>query len=147
MNAFLKKRAMKVEDLMEDLQSGIPLIVLLEIISGKFVVDIAQQKGIIFTDFWITAKQLPPYNKNPKHRVQKLENCSAALRFVQSEGLKLVGIGPEGNIAQISVNLSSLKYLFQIKILSTPSSSSFLVSFGLSFCVTKFKRDVVSIEA
>jgi filamin len=74
MNAFLKKRAMKVEELTEDLQTGIPLIVLLEIIS---------------------AKQLPPYNKNPKHRVQKLENCSAALKFVQNEGLKLVGIGPE----------------------------------------------------
>ncbi len=35
MNAFLKKRAMKIEELTEDLQTGIPLIVLLEIISGE----------------------------------------------------------------------------------------------------------------
>lgn len=101
MNAFLKKRAMKVEELTEDLQTGIPLIVLLEIISGNQPLDIERQKGIIFIDFYFIAKQLPPYNKNPKHRVQKLENCSAALKFVQNEGLKLVGIGPEGKLAQI----------------------------------------------
>lgn len=46
MNAFLKKRAMKVEELTEDLQSGIPLIVLLEIISGKLSLDIALQKAL-----------------------------------------------------------------------------------------------------
>jgi len=41
-----------------------------------------------------------------------LENCSAAIRFVQSEGLKLVGIGPEGMQLQILFYALLAKYLF-----------------------------------
>jgi filamin len=74
MNAFLKKRGLKVDDIATQLSDGLLLINLLEIISGK---------------------QFQTYNKNPRHRAQKLENCSACLNFVKSEGLKLVAIGPE----------------------------------------------------
>lgn len=64
----------------------------------------------------ITDKELPRYNKNPKIRAQvsfyimpcfifqclmsrfspqKLENVQTALKFVQSEGIRLVNIGSE----------------------------------------------------
>jgi len=43
MNAFLKKRAMKIEELTEDLQTGIPLIVLLEIISGNLRLNVPNE--------------------------------------------------------------------------------------------------------
>ena len=35
-------------------------------------------------------------NKKAKIRAQKLENTGAALHFLKNEGIKLVGIGPEG---------------------------------------------------
>jgi filamin len=69
------ERGLKIGDLQVDLEDGINLINLLELISAKQVV----------------AK----YNKAPKMRVQKLENCSYSLNFIRDEGLKLVGIGPE----------------------------------------------------
>jgi filamin len=65
---------MKVEDLFTDLEDGIYLINLLEIISSQ---------------------KLPFYNKKPKIRAQKLENNSFALNFLKKEGIKLVAIGPE----------------------------------------------------
>lgn len=74
MNSFLVERMMKINDLETDLENGIPLINLLEIISDK---------------------KLPNYNKNCKIRPQKLENCGVALKFCKDEGLRLVGIGPE----------------------------------------------------
>lgn len=36
------------------------------------------------------------YNKNPRIRVQKAENVNKALEFIQSRGVKLTNIGPEG---------------------------------------------------
>lgn len=42
-----------------------------------------------------TDKELGKFNKNPKIRAQKLENCQQALKFVQGEGIKLVNIGSE----------------------------------------------------
>eukprot|EP01121_Diplochlamys_sp_Union-15-3_P001758 TRINITY_DN1152_c0_g2_i1.p1 TRINITY_DN1152_c0_g2~~TRINITY_DN1152_c0_g2_i1.p1 ORF type:complete len:767 (+),score=229.10 TRINITY_DN1152_c0_g2_i1:31-2301(+) len=74
-NTFLLERGLKIADLQLDLEDGVLLINLLELISAKQVV----------------AK----YNKAPKMRVQKLENNSYALNFIKDEGLKLVGIGPE----------------------------------------------------
>jgi filamin len=73
-NNHLSERMMKVEDLFTDLEDGIYLINLLEVIS---------------------AQKLPFYNKKPKIRAQKLENNSFALNFLKKEGIKLVAIGPE----------------------------------------------------
>jgi len=73
-NTFLIDRMMKIDDLAKDLSDGIKLINLVEIIS---------------------AKNLGKYNPKPKIKAQLLENCAIPLRFLQKEGLKLVGIGPE----------------------------------------------------
>ena len=37
------------------------------------------------------------YNKNPRMRVQKAENVNRALEFINSRGVKLTNIGPEGS--------------------------------------------------
>lgn len=37
------------------------------------------------------------YNKNPRMRVQKAENVNKALEFINSRGVKLTNIGPEGD--------------------------------------------------
>lgn len=66
---------MKINNLETDLEDGVILINLLEQISSKKI-------GIV--------------NKKAKIRAQKLENTGAALHFLKSEGIKLVGIGPEG---------------------------------------------------
>jgi hypothetical protein len=36
------------------------------------------------------------YNKAPRMRVQKAENVNKALEFINSRGVKLTNIGPEG---------------------------------------------------
>jgi len=36
------------------------------------------------------------YNKQPRMRVQKAENVNKALEFINSRGVKLTNIGPEG---------------------------------------------------
>ena len=74
-NTHLKARNMKCQDLIHDLQDGLLMINLLEIISAKTVAT--------------------NYNKRPKIRAQKLENCGWVLKFLKDEGLKLVAIGPE----------------------------------------------------
>jgi filamin len=73
-NSFLRYRALKINELDQDLTDGVLLISLLEILSDK---------------------SLGKYNKTPKMKPQKLENISAALKFITSQGIKLVGIGPE----------------------------------------------------
>jgi filamin len=73
-NSHLAERILKISDLEHDLEDGVILINLLEQISSKKI-------GII--------------NKKAKIRAQKLENTGAALQFLKSEGIKLVGIGPE----------------------------------------------------
>eukprot|EP01101_Sappina_pedata_P002915 TRINITY_DN1312_c0_g1_i2.p1 TRINITY_DN1312_c0_g1~~TRINITY_DN1312_c0_g1_i2.p1 ORF type:complete len:1238 (+),score=740.08 TRINITY_DN1312_c0_g1_i2:52-3765(+) len=73
-NNHLSDRMLKIDDLFEDLEDGLSLINLLEIISNK---------------------KIPTYNKRPKIRPQKLENNSFSLNFLKKEGIKLVAIGPE----------------------------------------------------
>jgi filamin len=73
-NSFLRYKAQKINDLETDLEDGVLLIVLLEILSDK---------------------SLGRYNKTPKMKPQKLENISSALKFIAAQGIKLVGIGPE----------------------------------------------------
>jgi filamin len=70
----LTERLLKINDLEFDLDTGILLINLLEEISGK---------------------KIPGFNKQPKMRIQKVENNNKAVNFIASEGLKLVGIGAE----------------------------------------------------
>lgn len=41
----------------------------------------------------LTTKTLGRYNKNPRQKVQKIENLGTALQFIYSEKIKLVNIG------------------------------------------------------
>jgi len=98
-NNFLMHRKMKINELETDLQNGLLLINLLEIISSKEIGG--------------------KYNKQPKMKPQLLENTSLALKFVQKEGIKLVGIGPEditdGNLKLILGLIWTLILRFQIQ--------------------------------
>lgn len=49
------------------------------------------------------------YNRNPRMRVQKAENVNKALEFINSRGVKLTNIGPEGTHALINYGLASLR--------------------------------------
>ncbi len=65
---------MKIEDFMGDFTDGVQFCNLLEVISGK---------------------TLPKWNLKPRIKAQKLENVSTGLQFLQREGIRLVGIGPQ----------------------------------------------------
>ncbi len=53
-----------VTDLSTDFSDGLRLIALVEVLAGK---------------------KLPPYNKRPKVRAQKLENVNIAIQFLKNE--------------------------------------------------------------
>ncbi|KAI9209821.1 calponin domain-containing protein [Polychytrium aggregatum] len=68
---------MKITDLSTDLSTGEILIQLLEIISGE------------------ETSPFGKYNKNPKLRIQKVENLNKALDFIRKRGVHLTNIGSE----------------------------------------------------
>lgn len=83
-----------------DLSDGLALIALLEQISHKTVA--------------------PQYNKNPKIRVQKIENVNFSLAFLQGEGIKLVGVGGgdivDGNLKLILGLIWTIILRYQIQV-------------------------------
>jgi len=91
---------MRVEDLTKDLASGVALINLLEQISGKVVAA--------------------NYSKNPKMRVQQIENVNYSLKFLTNEGIKLVGIDGgnvvDGNLKLILGLIWMIILRFQIQV-------------------------------
>jgi len=99
-NTYLLERKLSIADLTTDLATGINLINLLEQISGKQV--------------------CPTYNKNPKMRVQKIENINFGLSFLTKEGIKLVGIGGDnicdGNLKLILGLIWIIILRFQIQV-------------------------------
>jgi hypothetical protein len=99
-NTYLLERRMKCEDLSTDLSDGLALIALLEQISSKTVT--------------------PTYNKNPRIRVQKIENVNFSLAFLQSEGIKLVGVGGgdivDGNLKLILGLIWTIILRYQIQV-------------------------------
>jgi filamin len=96
-NKHLRDRTLQIVELGEDFKSGIMLINLLEIISSK---------------------SLGRYNKNPKILPQKLENLGTALKFLDTERVKLVNIGPSdietGNLKLILGLVWTLILRYQI---------------------------------
>jgi len=80
-NSHLVKRGMKITSLSTDLQDGVNLANLLEVISEE---------------------HLPKFEKNPKMRIHKVENVGKCLKFITEHQVKLAGIGAEeivdGNI-------------------------------------------------
>ncbi|KAJ5079339.1 alpha-actinin-2 [Anaeramoeba ignava] len=73
-NSHLSKRKLQIEELDKDFEDGLKLIALLEIIGDE---------------------KLSRYNKNPRLRIQKIENVKVALNFIESRGVKLASIGAE----------------------------------------------------
>ena len=71
-NDQLKGEEMAFLDLTEDIQDGVRLIKLVEV---------------------LTDKKIGRYNKKPRLRPQKLENVQQALDFILKENIKLVGVG------------------------------------------------------
>jgi len=77
-NNHLKKRNIVIEDLYEDVKSGVVLLNLLEVIGGESVKTVLNVK----------------YNKKPKMKLHMLENGNQVLNYVKAKGLTdLVNIG------------------------------------------------------
>ena len=72
-NEQLKGQGVEFQDLTLDIQDGIRLIKLVEVLSES---------------------KIARYNKNPKLRPQKLENVQQALTVISKEKVKLIGVGP-----------------------------------------------------
>jgi hypothetical protein len=73
-NQYLNARNLNVTELRTAFHDGIALINLMEEISDKTI------RG---------------YTKKPRIRAQHMENCARAIQFIKSQGITLVGIGPE----------------------------------------------------
>ena len=71
-NEELKVQKVAAQNLATDLSDGVLLIILLEVLSQK---------------------RIGRYNKKPRIQAQKLENLEKVLKFIHSEGIKLVNIG------------------------------------------------------
>jgi len=74
-NAHLRKKGLKISDIVEDLKDGLNLQALLHTISGED---------------WPSNLKM---NKKPKFRIQKVGNVNQCLNFITEKGVKLVGIG------------------------------------------------------
>eukprot|EP00118_Oscarella_pearsei_P028822 m.3022 g.3022 ORF g.3022 m.3022 type:complete len:1777 (+) comp9010_c0_seq1:150-5480(+) len=98
-NEHLKKNSLFVRDLKTDLADGLNLIVLLEVLSQK---------------------KVGRYNKKPRIRAQKLENIEVAMKFIASEGIRLVNIGThdivDGNLKLILGLIWTLILHYQISM-------------------------------
>lgn len=71
-NEHLKCVNKYIYNLETDLADGLKLIALLQVLSHK---------------------KIAKYNKKPTFRPQKMENISIALKFIESENIRLVNIG------------------------------------------------------
>ena len=70
-NQHLKKSDSHIENIEAEFSDGLKLIKLIEVLSSK---------------------RIPNFNKNPKVRMQQLENVSIGLAFLEKEGIVLVNI-------------------------------------------------------
>jgi Ca2+-binding EF-hand superfamily protein len=73
-NSHLVKRGLKIASLTDDLRNGVNLANLLEIISEE---------------------NLGKFEKNPKMRIQQIENVGKCLKFIADHQVKLAGTGAE----------------------------------------------------
>lgn len=80
-------KKMKLENIYEDLDSGVILINLMETIS---------------------AKKIGKYKKNAKHKLHKIENLNKALKFMRSQGVHLVNISAEDILSKNEVCILGL---------------------------------------
>ena len=83
-NEQLKVQKVAVKNLATDFSDGVLLIVLLEVLSQKTI---------------------GRYNKKPRVHAQKMENLEKVLKFIQSEGIKLVNIGESCCLCAFKVHM------------------------------------------
>jgi actinin alpha len=107
-NNHLRKRGLVVQNLETDLEDGLKLIALLEIISD----DVFSYK----------------YDKRPKLRIQKVGNVGYCLQFIKNKGVNLAGVGAEeivdGNLKMILGMIWTIILRFQIQDISMEDLSA-----------------------
>jgi len=106
-NSHLAKRAKKIEEITTDFGDGLLLLAFLEVISGKYFAK---------------------FEKNPKIRIQKIQNLDLALKFIKEQGVNLIAIGPEdiadGNLKLILGMIWTIIQKFQIDDISEEELSA-----------------------
>merc|ERR1712000_269987 len=127
-NTVLEQREMRIEDLSQDLSSGVELINFLELLSGKSL----NKK----------------YDKKPQMRIQKIQNVHLALKFLESEmDVKLVGIGAEDFVdSQTKLILGFLWSLFRKFKIATIKEEDKSSEEGLLLWVTKQTEGYPKVE-
>lgn len=100
-NKLTDKKLQPIANITTDVSTGEPLIQLLEVIGEE---------------------SLGRYNKNPKMRIQKVENCNKVLQYIKSKNIQLTNIGGEdivdGNAKLILGLIWSLILRFSIADIS-----------------------------
>jgi len=100
-NSFLMRRKLAVKELSNDLKNGINLINLLEILSNE---------------------SLGKYDRQPRIKIQAIQNISRALAFIKQKGVKVVNIQAEdvhdGNLKLILGLIWTIIQRFQIEDIS-----------------------------
>lgn len=81
-NAILKRKGLSIGNIRSDLADGVVLIALVEYLSRKLI---------------------PKYHKQPTQRIQKIENVSLVIRFLEKENVFL-----DGDIGNYSANRKKL---------------------------------------
>ncbi|XP_072180016.1 filamin-A-like [Diadema setosum] len=103
-NEQLRPVDKKVEDLRTDFEDGLLLIALMEALIASRGLPVYKKKT--------------SYSKNPKLRVQKMENVSHALHMMERAGIKMVNVGNEdiveGNLKLILGLLWRIIQKFQL---------------------------------
>lgn len=96
---------MQIENIVEDFRSGLKLMLLLEVLSENFYYY--QFENIYFgITLQVISGQSLGRPERGKMRLHKIANVNKALEFIQSKGVRLVGIGAEGLQYFILLNLS-----------------------------------------
>ena len=121
-NSHLRKAGTQIENIEEDFRDGLKLMLLLEVISGKSSLVLAEgnvlsrisplsirkrswanmgdfcRLGYLFQCICLctSAGERLPKPERGKMRVHKINNVNKALDFITSKGVKLVSIGAEG---------------------------------------------------
>eukprot|EP01125_Pyxidicula_operculata_P021590 TRINITY_DN83_c0_g1_i1.p1 TRINITY_DN83_c0_g1~~TRINITY_DN83_c0_g1_i1.p1 ORF type:complete len:430 (+),score=103.35 TRINITY_DN83_c0_g1_i1:22-1311(+) len=111
LNTYLSERMLKCEVLERDLGDGLLLMALLEVISSKQVT--------------------PKYNKQPKLKMQKVENLNFCINFLKNEGIKLVNIDgtdiEAGNLRLILGLIWTIILRYQIQVSQEGSAKAELL--------------------
>ena len=76
-NSHLRKVNVQIEEIDVDFRDGLKLMLLLEVISGE---------------------KFPQRPERGKLRFHQISNVNKALDFISSKGVRLAGVGAEGNL-------------------------------------------------